>query len=138
MNLVVRSPARTVYRLTDRSVPFRNRLLDFCNEYSALIFEREWMRIFMFSEQAGASLNYRYLEQLGGVILRPLLAETDVLAKTSRRPTMEDIRNLHTGIVYIGIRQHIYCMPAPVNPHEEIKRATDKYLLYFGIDNQTH
>lgn len=120
-------------RLTDRSVPLRQRLLAFYSEYSALIFEREWMRIFMFSGLAGASLNHRYLEHLGDVILRPLLAETEALARRQRPPTMEDVWNLHGGIVYIGIRQHIYRMPEPASPKEEIARAIDKYLHFFGI-----
>ena len=120
-------------RLTDRSVSLRTRLLAFYTEYSALIFEHDWMRIFMFSGLAGAALNNRYLEHLGGVILNPVLAETAALASASARPTMEDIWNLHGGIVYIGIRTHIYGLPAPENPEEVIASAIDKYLTYFGI-----
>ncbi|TQE98524.1 MAG: TetR/AcrR family transcriptional regulator [Spiribacter salinus] len=120
-------------RLTDRTCPLRQRLLDFYTEYSALIFEEEWMRIFMFSGLAGARLNRRYLEHLGSVILRPLLDETSVLTKNGRVPTMEDIWNLHGGIVYIGIRQHIYRMPAPADPNDAIATAIDKYLSFFGI-----
>ena len=120
-------------RLTDRSVPLRQRLLDFYNEYSALIFQHEWMRIFMFSGLAGAELNRRYLDHLGGVILRPLLAEVDALADGSVRPSMEDVWNLHGGIVYIGIRQHIYRMPGPADPSDAIARAVDQFLTFFDI-----
>ncbi|MDU8912524.1 TetR/AcrR family transcriptional regulator [Aestuariicoccus sp. MJ-SS9] len=120
-------------RLTDRSLPLRVRLLAFYTEYSALIFEREWMRIFMFSGLAGAALNHRYLKHLGEVILRPVLAETAALARGARQPDMEDIWNLHGGIVYVGIRQHIYRMPPPDDPDAAIARAVDKYLSYFGI-----
>lgn len=120
-------------RLTDRSVPLRARLVAFYSEYSALIFAHEWMRIFMFSGLAGASLNTRYLAHLGDVILRPLLAETEALARPGPRPSMEDVWNLHGGIVYIGIRQHIYGMPPPERPEDEIARAIDKYLRFFGI-----
>lgn len=120
-------------RLTDRSVPLRARLLAFYTEYSGLIFERAWMRIFMFSGLAGAALNHRYLKHLGEVILRPVLAETEALIENAPHPTMEDIWNLHGGIVYIGIRQHIYGMPAPDDPSEAIAQAIDKYLTYFGI-----
>lgn len=120
-------------RLTDRKVPLRDRLMAFYREYSALIFEQEWMRIFMFSGLAGASLNHRYLKHLGDVILRPLLTETEILARGASRPSMEDVWNLHGGIVYIGIRQHIYRMPAPEDPDEEIARAIDKYLAFFDI-----
>lgn len=119
--------------LTDRSIPLRKRLLAFYSEYSAMIFQREWMRIFMFSGLAGAALNHRYLEHLGNVILRPVLTETQALAKGERRPIMEDIWNLHGGIVYIGIRQHIYQMPGPNDANVTISRAIDKYLNYFDI-----
>ena len=120
-------------RLTDRSVPLRTRLLAFYTEYSRLIFEHDWMRIFMFSGLAGAALNHRYLEHLGDVILEPVLAETAAVASGTRQPSMEDIWNLHGGIVYIGIRQHIYGMPGPEKPDEAIARAIDKYLTYFKI-----
>jgi hypothetical protein len=46
---------------------------------------------------------------------------------------MEDVWNLHGGIVYIGIRQHIYRMPSPANPEQAIRRAVDRFLLAFGI-----
>ena len=120
-------------RLTDRSQPLRARLLSFYNEYSALIFQHEWMRIFMFSGLDGATLNRRYLDHLGDVILRPVMDETAAVASGSVQPTMEDIWNLHGGIVYIGIRQHIYRMPPPRDPEEAIARAIDKYLSFFGI-----
>ena len=120
-------------RLADRSVPLRTRLLAFYSEYSSLIFQNEWMRIFMFSGLAGAELNRRYLEHLGGVILRPLLAEIEFSAPSRVRPTMEDIWNLHGGIVYIGIRQHIYRMPCPDDPTEAITRAVDRFLGSFEI-----
>lgn len=120
-------------RLTDRRVPLRARILAFYTEYSALIFQQEWMRIFMFSGLAGAALNRRYLDHLGEVILRPLLAEVAAEARGPVAPTMEDIWNLHGGIVYIGIRQHIYGMPAPQDPADAIARAVDRFLGHFGI-----
>lgn len=121
-------------RLSDRSVPLRDRLLGFYTEYSSLIFQYEWMRIFMFSGLAGAELNRRYLDHLGGVILRPLLAEVAHSATDGPDPTMEDIWNLHGGIVYIGIRQHIYRMPSPDDPAEAIERAIGRFLGSFKIE----
>ncbi|ERP88301.1 hypothetical protein Q669_07565 [Labrenzia sp. C1B10] len=120
-------------RLTDREVPLRRRLLDFYTEYSTLIFQYEWMRIFMFSGLYGAELNRRYLKHLGDVILLPLLGEIEHEASSGVTPVMEDIWNLHGGIVYIGIRQHIYRTPCPDDPSEAISRAIDRFLLSFGI-----
>ncbi|KMK66134.1 TetR/AcrR family transcriptional regulator [Puniceibacterium sp. IMCC21224] len=121
-------------RLTDRKVPLRDRLLAFYNDYSKLIFEYEWMRIFMFSGLAGAELNRRYLEHLGNVILRPLLDEVHAGSATATRPEMEDLWNLHGGIVYIGIRQHIYRMPCPDDPSPAIERAIDRFLAAFAAN----
>ncbi|WP_335949394.1 TetR/AcrR family transcriptional regulator [Salipiger bermudensis] len=120
-------------RMADRSTPLRTRLLEFYTEYSGLIFEHDWMRIFMFSGLAGAALNHRYLEHLSETILTPVLAETAALATTDKQPTMEDIWNLHGGIVYIGIRKHIYGLPTPDCPDTAIANAIDKYLSYFDI-----
>lgn len=120
-------------RLADRSVPLRNRLLAFYSDYSKLIFEHEWMRIFMFSGLAGAELNKRYLEHMHQMILHPLLEEVRVASSQAITPDMEDLWNLHGGIVYIGIRQHIYRMPCPENPDPAIERTVDRFLHAFSV-----
>ena len=119
--------------LSDRSRPLRERMLAFYNAYSRLIFERSWMRIFMFSGLAGAELNRRYLEHLAGVILRPLLEELHAAAPGPRRPDMEDIWNLHGGIVYIGIRRHIYQVPCPDDAGPAIEAAIDRFLWAYDL-----
>jgi hypothetical protein len=49
------------------------------------------------------------------------------------KPQMEDLWNLHGGIVYIGIRQHIYQVPCPDDPSEAIARAIDRFLHAFQM-----
>ncbi|MBU1305452.1 MAG: TetR/AcrR family transcriptional regulator [Alphaproteobacteria bacterium] len=120
-------------RLSDRAVPLRTRLLAFYTDYSSLIFEYEWMRIFMFSGLAGAELNRRYLDHMHKMILQPLLEEIRVASAKSMTPDMEDLWNLHGGIVYIGIRQHIYRMPSPEDPSQAIERAVDRFLQAFCV-----
>ncbi len=121
-------------RLTDRNVPLRSRLLAFYSDYSKLIFEYNWMRIFMFSGLAGAELNRRYLDHMHQMILRPLLEEIRAVSSKSIAPSMEDLWNLHGGIVYIGIRQHIYRMPCPEDPNEAIERSVDRFLKAFHVE----
>ena len=121
-------------RLIDRNVPLRSRLLAFYRDYSTLIFEYEWMRIFMFSGLAGAELNRRYLEHLNKMILGPLVNEIQAASSSSMKPDMEDLWNLHGGIVYIGIRQHIYRMPCPEDPSLAIEHAVDRFLQAFSIE----
>ncbi len=121
-------------RLVDRDVPLRTRILAFYDGYSKLIFEYNWMRIFMFSGLAGAELNRRYLEHMHQMILHPLLEEIRVVSSKSVPPTMEDLWNLHGGIVYIGIRQHIYRMPCPEDPNDAIERSVDRFLNAFHVE----
>lgn len=121
-------------RLIDRDVPLRDRMLAFYNDYSNLIFEYEWMRIFMFSGLAGAELNRRYLDHMHKMILGPLIDEIKASSASSSTPSMEDLWNLHGGIVYIGIRQHIYLMPSPENPAKAIENAIDRFLKAFDVD----
>jgi AcrR family transcriptional regulator len=120
-------------RLADRCVPLRSRLLAFYSDYSKLIFEHEWMRIFMFSGLAGAELNRRYLEHMHQMILHPLLEEIRASSSQAITPNMEDLWNLHGGIVYIGIRQHIYRMPCPEDPSPAIERTVDRFLQAFSV-----
>ena len=119
--------------LTDRTKSFRTRLLGFYEAYSRLIFRYDWMRIFMFSGLAGAALNRRYLDHLGQVLLTPLMAEMQAVTSGPQQPQMEDLWNLHGGIVYIGIRRHIYKMPGPDDPSESITRAIDRFLAAFRL-----
>lgn len=122
------------HRLVDRDVPLRTRLLAFYADYSKLIFEYEWMRIFMFSGLAGAELNRRYLEHMHKMILLPLIDEIGAASSAAITPSMEDLWNLHGGIVYIGIRQHIYRMPCPEEPIQAIENAVDRFLKAFEVD----
>ncbi|SHF55836.1 transcriptional regulator, TetR family [Loktanella atrilutea] len=119
--------------LTDRDRSIRDRVLQFYDVYSKLIFQYEWMRIFMFSGLAGAELNRRYLDHLRQVIFIPLLAEMQAASPHPDAVQMEDLWNLHGGIVYIGIRQHIYQVPCPENPTEAITRAVDRFLTAFEL-----
>lgn len=123
------------HRIADRSVPLRDRILAFYGDYSTLIFENNWMRIFMFSGLAGAELNRRYLDHMHQMILRPMLEEILFASPGTVTPTMEDLWNLHGGIVYIGIRQHIYRMPYPADPKEAIERSVDRFLKAFSVAN---
>ena len=119
--------------VTDRSRPLRERMLQFYFEYTDAIFTYEWMRIFMFSGLAGAALNRRYLEHLSTLILMPLHAEICSQCPASRRPDMEDIWNLHGGIVYIGIRKFVYSMPCPDDTRPAITSAIDRFLAGYDI-----
>lgn len=119
--------------LRDRSRPIRDRLTSFYSDYGNRIFDYAWMRIFMFSGLAGADLNRRYLEHLRSILLEPMREEICRAAPGGNGPTQEDIWSLHGGIVYIGIRKHIYQVPTPDDPRPEIEASIDRFLHAFGI-----
>jgi AcrR family transcriptional regulator len=119
--------------IADRSQPVRNRTIRFYREYTAAIFTYEWMRIFMFSGLAGTELNRRYLEHLSKLVLHPLWQEMCASVSGSRKPTTEDIWNLHGGIVYIGIRKFVYCVPTPDDYLPAVEDAVNRFCDSFGI-----
>lgn len=122
--------------LLDRALPLRERMLRFYTAYTDAIFTYEWMRIFMFSGLAGAQLNARYLGHLRVAFLEPMLGEIAASATSTRLPDMEDIWNLHGGIVYLGIRRFVYQTPTPDDVGPAIERAIDRFLRDFGIGEQ--
>lgn len=115
--------------ITDRTISLRERLMRFYTEYANAIFTYEWMRIFMFSGLAGAELNQRYLHHLTTLILKPMLQEMRAGANGPNLPELEDVWNLHGGIVYIGIRRFVYQMPTPDDHEPAIRRAIDRFLI---------
>ena len=114
--------------LRDRSLALRQRLCRFYGEYTQAIFTYEWMRIFMWAGLDGDALNRRYLEHLNGLLLTPMRGE--VLAEAAGRwvPEMEDVWNLHGGIIYLGIRRFIYHLPVPEDVTPVIEAAVGRFL----------
>jgi AcrR family transcriptional regulator len=118
---------RWLQEIRDRSRPIQDRLTRFYRQYTGAIFTYEWMRIFMWAGLAGDALNRRYLGHVADRLLAPLAEEIGA-AHGGRRPGMEDMWNLHGGIVYIGIRRFIYHLPTPDDPAEAIEAAVARFL----------
>jgi len=118
---------RWLDELRDRRVPIADRLCRFYGQYTAAIFTYEWMRIFMWAGLAGDALNRRYLGHVGERLLLPM-AEEIAVARGGAPPALEDMWNLHGGIVYIGIRRFIYRLPTPDDPGPAIEGAVARFL----------
>jgi hypothetical protein len=54
--------------------------------------------------------------------------EITAAAEGRWEPGMEDLWNLHGGIVYLGIRRHIYHLPVPEDVTPVIEAAVDRFL----------
>lgn len=119
--------------LRDRDVPLHRRLCRFYGDYTRAIFTYEWMRIFMWAGLDGDALNRRYLDHLSEVLLIPMREEIRAEAalhtgSDRAAPSMEDVWNLHGGIIYLGIRRHIYHLPVPEDVTPVIEAAVERFL----------
>ena len=97
--------------LVDRSVPLRTRLIDFYHAYTDVVFQRDWMRIFLFAGLKGGEINRRYIERVRTRILEPMVRECRDELGLSGPLSDEDIElawSMHGGIYYFGVRTEIY------------------------------
>jgi len=116
-----------IIELQDRRTPLAIRLCRFYRQYTAAIFTYEWLRIFMWAGLAGEALNRRYLGHVEQRLLAPMRAE--IAAEPGlAAPDMEAMWALHGGIVYIGIRRHIYGLPTPEDPAPAIEATVARFL----------
>lgn len=98
--------------LTDRAVPLEVRLKRFYASYTAVVFDRNWMRIFFFAGLKGMDINTRYLARVQTALLDPIHAETCATFGTDPAKAPDGLRdlvwNMHGAIFYHGVRLHIY------------------------------
>ena len=96
----------------DRSRPLADRLNEFYNAYTDVIFNREWMRIYLFSGLKGVDINRRYMQLVRQRILEPIVrearAEAGLPEAAPRDDEVEFAWVMHGGIFYYGVRDLIY------------------------------
>jgi|TARA_B110000238_G_scaffold7789_2_gene7848 AcrR family transcriptional regulator len=98
--------------LRDRSRTLVERLNTFYNIYTDEIFNREWLRIYLFSGLKGVDINRRYMQFVRHRILEPIIIEARMEFNLPDRPTrdceVEFAWIIHGGIFYYGVRDLIY------------------------------
>ena len=106
--------------LADRSVPLEARLVRYYEDYSATIFDYEWIRIFMFSGLKGEDINRRYLRIVREKVLAVVCGELrhDLgMPGPDEAPILPDeidlAWSLHAAIFYVGVRKYAYREPVP-------------------------
>ena len=144
---LIRAVYRTVYLepldfgwdalLSDRTRPMRDRLCDFYDRYTQVIFTRHWLRIFFHAGLSGLDLNRSYLNVIGDRIMTLVIAECRAEAglPAQRAPTAAEMELgwiLHGSIVYYGIRKQIYGSPVPEDRQQTIARAVSVFLAGFA------
>ena len=98
--------------LTDRGSPLRERMIRFYHAYTEVVFQRDWMRIFLFAGLKGGEINRRYIDRVRSRILEPIAREyrreKGLFAAETTDSEIELAWSVHGGIYYYGVRTEIY------------------------------
>lgn len=119
--------------IADRTVPLRERLIAFYKVYADVVFQRDWMRIFLFAGLKGGKINRRYIDRVRSRILEPIICEwrreqgLDIDAPTDQE--VELAWSVHGGIYYFGVRTEIYGQKPLAGLHFVIETSVDSLLV---------
>jgi AcrR family transcriptional regulator len=122
--------------LTDRSRPIRDRLQEFYNAYTKVIFTRKWLRIYLYSGLKGLDINRWYVGVVRDKILTRIIKECRHEARlpAQSKPTASELEMawvFHSGIFYYGVRKYIYESPVLEDKEQMISAALDVFLAGF-------
>jgi AcrR family transcriptional regulator len=124
--------------LSRRDTPLRERLIAFYEHYTGVVFEPQWMRIYMFSGLRGLDINRWWITFVEDHVLRTICEEVRALSglpDPKQIPiTATEIDGywlFHGGIFYYGMRHNIYSV-APRTPLTRfIEMSIDSFLQGF-------
>lgn len=121
--------------IDDRTLPLRDRLIEFYRQYTKVIFRPEWIRLYMYSGLAGVGFNKRYVARLEKLILHRMCVELRYAAGAPgpdevpiSPDELEIVWCMHSGIFYYGIRKFIYRIKVHQDPSQVIALAVDETL----------
>jgi AcrR family transcriptional regulator len=119
--------------LTDRSRPIRDRLREFYDAYTNVIFDRKWLRIYLYSGLKGLDINRWYVDMVRDKILTRIIRECRHEAgfPVQSKPSAAELELawvFHGGIFYYGVRKYIYQSPALEDKEQIISDALDAFL----------
>ncbi len=144
---LIREVYRTVYLepldteweklLSDRKRPIRERLNEFYDAYTRVIFTRKWIRIYLYSGLKGLELNRSYVAIVRDKILSRIIRECrhEVGLPAQNKPSAAELEMawiFHSGIFYHGVRKFIYEAPVLESKEQMIADAVDAFLAGFA------
>jgi AcrR family transcriptional regulator len=100
--------------LQDRSVPLRDRLVTFYQQYAQATYRPEWIRIYMHAGLSEPTLNQRYIRLVRRELMPVVCAELrhdcglDDACSPPGELEIEYVWSLHGGIFYQAVRRHVY------------------------------
>ena len=106
--------------ICDRSCPLRERLLASYDVYLPVVFNRQWMRLYVFAGLSDIRINTRYFRIIEQRFLRPFCVEVwaefgtiGVDALPTTNDELDYVWSFHGGIFYRGIRQYAFGSETP-------------------------
>jgi AcrR family transcriptional regulator len=123
--------------LADRSRPLPERLKEFYEAYTDVIFSRTWLRIYFYSGLKGLEINRSYVGIVRDKILSRIIRECrhQVGLSAQSKPSAAEIEMawvFHSGIFYYGVRKFIYEAPVLESKEQMIRDAVDAFLAGFA------
>ena len=122
--------------LTDRTRPLRERLQEFYQAYTDVIFTRKWLRIYFYAGLKGLDINRWYIGVVEDKILSPIVRECrhEAGLPEQGKPTAPEIEMawvLQSGIFYYGVRKYIFESPVLEDKRQVISNALEVFLAGF-------
>jgi AcrR family transcriptional regulator len=122
--------------LTDRSRSIRDRLQEFYNAYTDVIFTRKWLRIYFYAGLKGLDINRWYIGVVEDKILSRIVRECrhEAGLPEQAKPTAPELEMawvLQSGIFYYGVRKYIFESPVLEDKRQVIGDALDVFLAGF-------
>ncbi|MFT7649041.1 MAG: AcrR family transcriptional regulator [Candidatus Poriferisodalaceae bacterium] len=121
--------------IADRTLPLRERLVEFYTAYANEALTYEWIRIYMFAGLAGEDLNRRYIGLLEDQLLAPLCEEFRAAAgapaavESPLTPReLESAWQIHATVYYYFVRKFIYESKVEENLEAFISDVVDRTL----------
>ena len=123
--------------LIDARVPLRARLIEFFDQYTDVIMNSRWLRLYLFAGLRGAKINELYIKLVEEKIIKRIVVECwkehglgrpDVIPSAD----METIWILQGGIFYYGVRQFVYNVPVYASKRDMIAKAVDMFIAGYG------
>jgi AcrR family transcriptional regulator len=121
--------------VTDRSVPLRERLIEFYRRYTTVVFAQDWIRIYLFSALRGLEIHRWWLAFIEDHILSTVCGE---IRRTCDLPAfrtvplqaeeLEAYWLFHGGIFYYGMRREVHGATPRVPLDQFIEVAVDSML----------
>ncbi|MET0278721.1 MAG: TetR/AcrR family transcriptional regulator [Pseudorhodoplanes sp.] len=122
--------------LGNRSRDLKERLIEFYLDYSKMLHDYEWGRIYLYSGLGGAGIAPRFVKLVTNRVytrvigeLRRAFGQPDIETVPLTEPEIELMWSLHGSLFYIGIRKWVYDVGGPTDVSGTITQIVDGFYV---------